>query len=129
MLLLELIQYAYRSIKVLRANLFSGSTKYFDVIENALPSTEVSANTDTSAPVSGGSIDFDWMSFGFQGLSDQNELSIQCDVRLSLGTQTAISCEWSDQEKRVPVGSQIADLRCPAGQSIQVQSAKYGRYV
>ena len=41
------------------------------------------------------------------------------------GPKKAISCEWSNQEKAQ--GSQIAYPNCPAGKTIQIKDAAYGR--
>merc|ERR1719383_1149169 len=42
------------------------------------------------------------------------------------GPKKAISCEWSNQEKAQ--GSQIAYPNCPAGKTIQIKDAAYGRW-
>ena len=53
----------------------------FDVIEDGASVATVNSNIVNNA-VTGSNIDFDWMSFGFQGKFDQNQLSVQCFVDL-----------------------------------------------
>merc|ERR1711868_42394 len=53
----------------------------FDVIENGGSVAAVNSNIVNDADT-GDNINFDWMSFGFAGKSDQNKLEIQCFVDL-----------------------------------------------
>ena len=50
---------------------------------------------------------------------------LQAKLEGASGPKTAISCEWANQEKAT--GSQIAYPNCPAGKTIQIKDAAYGR--
>ena len=50
---------------------------------------------------------------------------LQAKLAGASGPKKAISCEWSNQEKAT--GSQIAYPNCPAGKTIQIKDAAYGR--
>ena len=57
----------------------------FSVIEDSTPSDVVAASfSDSASAVTGENVDFEWMSFGFQGETDQNQLEVECKVSLSL---------------------------------------------
>lgn len=57
----------------------------FSVIEDSTPSDVVAASfVATDSAITGQNVDFEWMSFGFQGETDQNQLEIECHVELSL---------------------------------------------
>ena len=68
----------------------------FDVVQNGASVPAVSSNVDGEQST-GSTLDFDWMSFGFQGKSDQNQLSIQCHVDLTLATVPRCPEGWIEQ--------------------------------
>ena len=118
----------------------SQGSQSFAVINNGVPDfATVQAESDGQS-VTGNNIDFSWMSFGFSSNpgDNQNKLTIQCNVAVSLTTKSALSCEWSNQEKKVTSGtgypndpnsegSQLGHMSCSNGKTIKVTSALYGR--
>ena len=69
----------------------------FNVIENAAPVNTVRSSVDNEQ-FTGNKLNFDWMSFGFQGKSDQNQLKIQCNVELTLDTVPRCPEGWIEKE-------------------------------
>ena len=68
----------------------------FNVINNAASVPAVSSNVD-GEQFTGNTLNFDWMSFGFQGKSNQNKLSIQCQVNLTLDTISRCPEGWIEE--------------------------------
>ena len=73
----------------------NNNARSFNVIENG-ESVDVVNSDVEDRQVTGGPLNFNWMSFGFQGYEDQNKLEVECQVNLRLNGQ----------------------VRCPAGYEI-----------
>ena len=91
---------------------FNNNALSFNVIENAGPVAAVSSTVEDQQ-ATGGPLNFDWMSFGFQGKFDQNKLDIQCHVDLKLNPAT-----------RCPTDFEIVELQ-DGDQCVQVNKGKF----
>ena len=69
----------------------------FNVIENGSEVAAVRSSVEDQQ-VTGSPLNFNWMSFGFQGLSDQNKLDIQCHVELRLNNPDPCPTDYVIQE-------------------------------
>jgi hypothetical protein len=76
------------------------STKSFHVIKDNENTAEVNAVSDGSANT-GSTLDFSYMSFGFEDLEHQNKLQITCGVSIEKGLCSDFICE--DDEDKVVV--------------------------
>ena len=59
------------------------NARSFNVIENG-ESVDVVNSDVEDRQVTGGPLNFNWLSFGFQGYEDQNKLEVECQVKLRL---------------------------------------------